>query len=217
MENQPWVSHWDSGLLRQVTEQPNCPAVLFWVCYFWSVPTTTSFNEWLQICLGKSVHKTWNTFAGWCVRKSFGSLNLMSASVSSGRSLLVQLTFMRLFRALTAADCSSEPVPKLWCVPSVRRASYCHVYNTVFRWRTSTSTEPCACISIRNTALSWKITSQIFRFPCLKLVCSESTFRLSSLKLAVFSPFDYFLGKILLLTKREMLCPFIKWLKIAED
>lgn len=152
MENQPWVSHSDSGLLCQMTEQPNCPAVLFWVCYFWSVQTTTSFNEWLQICLGKSVHKTWNTFAGWCVRKSFGSLNLMSASVSLGRSLLVQLTFVRLFRALTAADCSSEPVPKVWCVPSVRRASYA-MSITRFSGGVKVHPQNCARVSPSGTLL----------------------------------------------------------------
>lgn len=77
MEEQPWVSHLGSGLLSQMTKQPKCPTCLLWGCCFWFGPTTTSFrSDFIPVQI--SLFMTWNVFAGWCMRKSSGPLNLTS-------------------------------------------------------------------------------------------------------------------------------------------
>lgn len=120
---------------------------------------------------------------------------------------------MWIFRAPSAADYSSEPVPELRRVHFVASSSQvveCCVYNYSHAVH---STAPST--SVTNSILSWKITFQIFKFPCLKLVWQWKYIQTQLFEAVCISPFDYFLGKILPLTKREMLYPFIKWLKIA--
>lgn len=75
----------------------------------------------------------------------------------------------------------------------------------------------CTCTSISNTALSWKVIFQIFKFPCLTFVWQWKYIQSQLFEAHCISPLDYFLGEILLRTKKRMLCPFIKWLKIAGD
>lgn len=126
--------------------------------------------------------------------------------------------FMWIFRAPSAADSSPEPVPELRCVHFVASSSQvveCCVYSMIILmvYKYVHCTAPST--SVTNSILSWKITFQIFKFPCLKLVWQWTYIQTQLFEAACVSLFDYFLGKILPLTKREMLYPFIKWLKIA--